>query len=98
MFTPGFEWDTNKDRANKRNHGVAFSEAATVFADPLSLTIYDEEHSVSEERELTIGLSIYARLLVVSHTQRGDNIRIISAREAENDERRDYEEGSGQFE
>jgi uncharacterized DUF497 family protein len=87
-----FEWDPEKARRNLTKHGVAFEEAATVFADFLSSTFPDPEHSIEEEREITIGTSERGRLLVVSHTERGDRIRIISARKATRRERKAYEE------
>ena len=88
-----FEWDPEKEKANVRNHGVSFHEGGTVFADPLSWTFPDPDHSAREERFLTIGLSFQGRTLVVSHTDRGIKTRIISARPATPRERRDYEEG-----
>jgi uncharacterized DUF497 family protein len=87
-----FEWD--EDKANERKHGVDFTEAMTVFADPLSLTGYDPDHSDNEDRYLTMGYSDEGRLLIVSHTDRGEAIRIISAREASRAERKDYEDGN----
>ena len=87
-----FEWDDSKARSNRRKHGVSFEEAATIFGDPLSLTIEDPEHSVGEERFVIIGESARSRLLVVVFTERGDRIRIISAREATSREARDYEQ------
>jgi uncharacterized DUF497 family protein len=87
-----FVWDPEKNEQNLRRHGVSFSEAATVFGDPLSVTIQDPDHSVDEERFLTMGLSYRRRLLVVSHTEREGWIRIISARSATAHERRNYEE------
>lgn len=89
-----FEWDDDKAAANERKHGVAFTEAMTVFADTLALTGYDPDHSDDEDRYLTMGQSADGRLLVVSHTDRGENIRIISARVASRVERRDYEDGN----
>jgi hypothetical protein len=89
-----FEWDDDKAAVNERKHGVAFAEAMTVFADPLALTGYDPDHSDGEDRYLTMGRSADDRLLVVSHTDRGENIRIISARLASRAERRDYEDGN----
>ncbi|MCL5264729.1 MAG: BrnT family toxin [Chloroflexi bacterium] len=68
-----FEWDTRKAELNERKHGISFEEAATVLGDPLSLTILDPIHSEAEERFITIGRSIDRRLLVVVHTERGDN-------------------------
>ncbi len=87
-----FEWDPKKAAANKRKHGITFHEAATVFGDPLAITFADPDHSVDEERYLTFGLSRFARLLVVSHADRGDRIRIISARIMIRHERSIYEE------
>jgi len=75
-----FEWDPKKAATNLRKHGVSFDEAATVFQDDLSLTGDDPNHSVSEERFITFGVSSAGRLLVVAHTERGDRIRILSAR------------------
>ena len=89
-----FEWDDAKAEANERKHGVPFAEALTVFGDPLSLTGYDPAHSDDEDRYITMGQSTTGRLLVVSHTDRGEKIRLISAREASRAERRDYEDGN----
>jgi hypothetical protein len=89
-----FEWDDAKAESNERKHGVAFAEAMTVFADPLSVTGYDPRHADDEDRFLTMGMSIAGRLLVVSHTDRGDVVRITSAREATRRERKDYEDGN----
>ena len=88
-----FEWDNRKADSNLRAHGVSFREATTVFADPLSITISDPDHSMAEMRFVDIGLSHRGRLLVVSYTERGDRIRLISARNANRDEQRQYEEG-----
>ena len=89
----GFSWDPRKAASNERNHGVSFEEAVTVFGDPLSLTVPDPEHSESENRFLVLGFSASSRLLVVAHVERGDDIRLISARLASRRERIDYEEG-----
>jgi uncharacterized DUF497 family protein len=86
-----FEWDPEKAEENLRNHGVAFTEAQTVFGDPLEVTIPDPDHSDGEFRFLSLGRSAADRLLVVSYTERGARIRIISAREATPKERREYE-------
>ena len=86
-----FEWDPEKADANLRDHGVAFTEAQTVFGDPLEITIPDPDHSEGEFRFLSLGRSEADRLLIVSYTERGSRIRIISAREAAPKERRDYE-------
>ena len=88
-----FEWDTRKARQNLQKHHVDFSEASTVFADTLSITIPDPDHSEDEERWVTMGLSNRQRLLVVVHTEEEETIRIISARLANHLERRKYEEG-----
>ena len=91
------EWDGEKAWANFNKHGVTFAEAATIFGDPQSLTIAYPLHSTDEERFVTIGQSMEGRLLVVVHTERGDTIRIISARVATRRERRSYEEGTERF-
>lgn len=93
-----FDWDPNKERANRQKHKVGFRQAAFVFRDPNQLTIYDEEHSDEEERWLTIGLDAGGIIRVVSHTfERLDaetvKIRIISARRAVGDEVVQYEGG-----
>lgn len=90
-----FEWDPNKAKKNLQKHGVSFEEAATVFGDLLSLTIPDPLHSESEERFVVMGESIEGRLLVVVHTERRNNIRIISARKAVSRERKTYEKKNG---
>jgi uncharacterized DUF497 family protein len=87
-----FTWDPKKAAENLRKHGVDFREAATVFEDPLSLTFPDPDHSNREQRFLIIGSSALGRTLVVSHTESGDTIRIISARTATRGERKFYEE------
>jgi len=87
-----FEWDGRKAERNVRKHNVPFEEAATIFGDALSLTIADPVHSVGEERLVTIGESRRRRLLVVVHTDRGNAVRIISARRATRRERKAYEE------
>ena len=87
-----FEWDPRKAAANRRNHGVTFQEAATVFGDRLASIFTDEDHSIREPREMIIGRSDRKRLLLVSFTERAGKIRIISARRATKRERRDYEE------
>lgn len=85
----GFEWDPDKARANERKHGVDFADAATVFDDPLAVTIPDE--GAEESRFVTIGGDAAGRLLVVVYAWRGVKIRIISARGATPRERREYE-------
>lgn len=87
-----FEWDEAKAKINSAKHGVSFEEATTVFGDPLSVTIVDPAHSQLEQRFIILGHSHEQRLLVVVHTERGDSIRIISARRASRRERRSYEE------
>lgn len=86
-----FEWDRQKAKTNLRKHRVSFEEAMTVFYDPLSATFDDPDHSIDEERFITIGYSSHAHLLVVSHTEKGKTIRIISARPATAHERRRHE-------
>lgn len=92
-----FDWDANKARGNQRKHGVSFQLATTVFRDPLALTIYDDEHSADEERWVTLGRAGNGHTLVVVHTSvqmlpTAIKVRIISARKADRDEIRDYEE------
>ena len=87
-----FTWEPQKAATNLRKHKVGFPEAATAFADPLSLTIPDPDHSVGEERFILIGQSVRRRLVVVAHVERGDLIRIISARLATRRERKTYDE------
>ena len=89
-----FEWDDDKAASNEAKHGVSFPEAQTVFADPSALTGYDPDHSDEEDRYITMGTSLEGRLLVRSHTDRDNRVRIISAREASRRERKDYEDGS----
>lgn len=88
-----FEWDPKKSATNERKHDITFQEASTVFGDRLAMTFADPDHSKNEERYLTFGLSKQNRLLVVSHTDRGEKTRIISARLMDRKERRIYEEG-----
>ena len=87
-----FEWDPVKADLNLHKHGVSFHEAASVFGDALSTTYHDPDHSRSEERYITVGTSQAGRLLIVAHTDRADNVRIISARTTTRKERKDYEE------
>ena len=86
-----YEWDVQKAAANFRKHGVSFDEAATAFDDPLSMTFIDRDHSLTEARYLTLGISGTGRSLIVGHTDRGEIIRIISARLASRFEWRRYE-------
>ena len=88
-----FEWDRDKADANLKKRGVSFHEAATVFGDPLSVTFYDPDHSLEEDRYITMGTSSTGRLLIVSHTDRDDRARIISSRNTTRRERRIYENG-----
>jgi len=87
-----FEWDPRKDAANRRKHGIGFREATTVFGDPFATTFPDTDHSASEQRFLTIGVSVGGHLLVVAHTETEESTRIISARTAMRGERKFYEE------
>jgi len=87
------EWDPIKAKANLKKHGVPFEEAATALSDPMALTGSDPDHSVYEERYVTFGISEKGRLEVVSHTEKGESIRIISARKASKGEQEIYEEG-----
>ena len=89
-----FEWDIDKSASNLRKHGVSFVEAVTAFADELSLTIDDPDHSEEEDRFLLVGLSSDRRLLVVVHVVRDVRYRIISARKAAKYERKNYEENT----
>ena len=92
-----FTWDAAKAAANLAKHGVAFAQAATVLADALALTVFDAEHSEFEERWFTLGMDSQGKLLAVSHTYTATGpasarVRIISAREATRNERRQYED------
>jgi uncharacterized DUF497 family protein len=89
-----FEWDPDKAKKNIKVHGVSFDEASTSFKDALSLTLYDPLHSEGEDRMVLIGNSFKNRMLVIVHTERGDKIRIISARKATKKERKQYEENA----
>jgi len=94
-----FEWDPIKARDNREKHGVAFDEAATVFKDPNAITIYDPDHSETEDRWVTMGISEKGRLLIVSHTFRKESedavaIRIISSRKAARHETASYGEST----
>jgi len=89
-----FEWNTRKTEINLKKHGVSFTEAGTIFGDELAMTATDLDHSDDEDRYLTMGYSEEGRLLIVSHTDRGNVVRIISAREASRAERKDYEDGN----
>ena len=88
-----FEWDQSKALRNEEKHGISFTEATTVFGDPMELTIADPDHSTGEYRFLSIGQSSLGNLLVVSYTEREENhVRIISARRATKHEQKHYEQ------
>jgi len=86
-----FEWDRDKAAQNLEKHEVSFDEAVTVFHDPLAATFDDPDHSAGEQRFVTVGYSSRNRLIVVAHTERGETIRIISARLATPQERKRHE-------
>jgi hypothetical protein len=88
----GFEWDVRKAEANFKKHGVRFSEALPVFEDDFAITITDDESDPREQRFVSVGMGVKGRVLVVVYSYRGRNIRIISARLAEAQERSQYEE------
>jgi uncharacterized protein len=88
-----FEWDMQKAGANLRKHKVSFEEAATALDDPMSVTGADPDHSITEDRYVTFGVSERGRLLLVAYTDKEETIRIISARTASKGERKIYEEG-----
>lgn len=90
-----FEWDPEKAKHSQKKHGVFFEEAVTVFYDPLAATFEDVDHSVGEQRLITVGFSSRDRLLFVSHTERGRALRIISARLATAHERKRHEDETG---
>ena len=90
-----FEWDPRKAKVNLAKHGVSFEEALTVFGDLLARIFDDEEHSEDEKREIIIGHSIQQHLVLVSFTCVEDTIRLLSARKATRQERKDYEENVG---
>ena len=87
-----FKWDGNKNRKNKREHGVSFEEAQTVFLDENAIRFFDPDHSEDEDRFIMLGISFKLRVLVVCHCYRENDevIRLISARKADKDEIRDY--------
>jgi uncharacterized DUF497 family protein len=88
-----FEWDEEKAEVNLAKQGISFDEAKTVFDDPLYVDFYDPDHSFDEHRYIIIGESQQRRLLIVSYTERGNVIRLISVREVTRSEREIYEEG-----
>jgi uncharacterized DUF497 family protein len=88
-----FEWNPEKAKSNLAKHNVSFEEASTVFANPLSETFDDPDHSEDEQRFIIIGHSDNERLLFISHADDGEKVRIISAREVKRAERNQYEQG-----
>ncbi len=88
-----FEWDEQKAKENQKKHRVSFQEAKSVFNDPFLWTFPDPDHSELERRYINIGYSSNGRVLVVTHTVRGGNIRIINCRKAKASEVKDYEQG-----
>ncbi|MBX3001163.1 MAG: BrnT family toxin [Caldilineaceae bacterium] len=89
-----FVWDSQKAQANLSKHGIRFEEASIVLADPMRIVLLDEEHSIDEQRFITIGYSQSNKLLLVAHVERAGKTRIISARKATANERRFYEQGA----
>jgi len=90
-----FEWDPQKATDNLKKHAVSFDEASTVFGDPLAATIPDPEHSAEEVRFITMGQTAKHQLVVVVHVDRGEDVRIITARRATAGEKKKYGEGKG---
>jgi len=90
-----YEWNAAKATTNLKKHGVSFEQAATIFLDPMTLTFPDPDHSNDEMREISIGCTSGRSVVFVSHCQRGQRLRIISARKATARERKQYEEGIG---
>lgn len=88
-----YDWGKKKAAENVAKHGVSFDEAKSVFDDPLYVDFYDPDHSIGEHRFIMLGESDQGRFLMVSYTERGDTIRLISARELTPAERRQYEQG-----
>ncbi|MGV0023404.1 BrnT family toxin [Phormidesmis priestleyi] len=86
-----YQWDNNKAAINLRKHGIDFADAVLVLSDDLAITVQDARFD--EERFITIGMDALGRVLVVVYTYRGSEIRLISARTATRQERRQYEEG-----
>jgi hypothetical protein len=89
-----FEWNPTKAARNLQRHRVSFEEAATIFNDPFAATVADPDHSSDEDRFLIVGMSDRRRLLILSYAERGDRIRIISARTLTTYERQQYEEAN----
>ena len=94
MTSDDFDWDKAKAAANLAKHGVSFEQAREAFNDPFAISFEDDREDYSEDRLILFGM-VENRLLVVVHTLRGDKVRIISAREAEPQERRKYHEENG---
>ena len=90
-----FEWSARKAAENLKKHGLSFEDATSVFLDPLAITFPDPDHSAEERREITIGTTMRTQVIFISHCERGEQIRIISARPATRSERKQYEEGIG---
>lgn len=88
-----FEWDKQKAKSNLSKHGISFEEAQTVFDDPLYVDFYDPDHSEDENPYITVGESSNSRVLLISYTERGDKIRLISARQVTKQELIAYQEG-----
>ena len=93
-----FEWDPDKALTNELTHGVSFREASTIFDDSFAETYFDLGHSDDEDRFITIGFTHERRLIFVAHTERGDNLRLISARLVTRRERKQYEKNRGEDE
>ncbi|MNC91516.1 hypothetical protein D3C83_77950 [compost metagenome] len=94
MVDKFFEWDDEKAFKNERDHGVAFKEARSVFQDSGRVELYDEGHSEEEGRYVAIGFSHQGLMLFVVFTPRDERIRLISARVAEPDEEKIYEQNN----
>jgi uncharacterized DUF497 family protein len=94
MDAGDFEWDDAKAAANLAKHGVSFEQGRDAFDDPFAIDFVDDREDYGEQRVILLGMA-ESRVLVVAHTLRGDKVRIISAREAEPQERRKYHEENG---
>jgi len=86
------DFDPKKDAANVKKHGVSLSEGDGVLNDPLAITVEDDS-AEGERRFVTIGMNVFGSLMVVVHSSRGEEVRIISVRKADPKERRNYEKG-----
>jgi len=95
MSELAFEWDSKKDTANIKKHGVSFEEARTVFYDENAIQFFDPDHSDDEDRFILLGLSLKPRVLVVCHCFRESEavVRLISARKADQEEEQEYWRG-----